>query len=194
MSHHRYDHSSSSPTFSTKPNRSLFIKRVPFQTRCQDLRSIFEEFGSIKDVYIPRDYYTGRIRGFAYVEFERIKDAEYAMRKLKHVRLWGHELQVEFAQGDRKTPTEMRIRNKHDNGKRSSISRDYRTERNYHRRNRSRSPSHHNHHHHHQKRRSFSRSRSRSPPLPPPQQSSSSSFKTYRPTSPKPSYDPRLFL
>ena len=101
MSHHRYDHSSSSPTFSTKPNRSLFIKRVPFQTRyhfflfvfclsfnvfvffflgsyhsnlidnqrCQDLRSIFEEFGSIKDVYIPRDYYTGRIRGFAYVEY-----------------------------------------------------------------------------------------------------------------------------
>lgn len=40
---------------------------------------------------------------FPLFTFERIKDAEYAMRKLKHVRLWGHELQVEFAQGDRKS-------------------------------------------------------------------------------------------
>ncbi|OTF72625.1 RNA recognition motif containing protein [Euroglyphus maynei] len=113
--HHRYGHRS------IVPNRSLFIKRVPFQTRCQDLRSIFEEFGTVKDVYIPRDYYTGRIRGFAY-------DAEYAMRKLKYVHLWGNELQVEFAQGDRKTPTEMRIR-KSNYRQRSPISREYRKER-----------------------------------------------------------------
>nr|XP_046910294.1 serine/arginine-rich splicing factor 12-like [Dermatophagoides farinae] len=184
--HHRYDYSSA-----PKPNRSLFIKRVPFQTRSHDLREIFEKYGPVKDVYIPKDFYTGKIRGFAYVEFERLKDAEYAIRKLKYDRLWGNELCAEFAQGDRKTPTQMRKRNNYSTtsyGQRSPISNEYysRKEGNYHRRNRSRSPSssHNSHRYHHQKRQSFSRSRSRSP----------YNNKKYRPTSPKPSYDPRLFL
>ncbi|KAJ1825041.1 hypothetical protein LPJ60_000256 [Coemansia sp. RSA 2675] len=33
-----------------------------------DLKAVFEEFGKIKDVYIPLDFYTKESRGFGYVD------------------------------------------------------------------------------------------------------------------------------
>lgn len=33
------------------------------------MRGIFSKYGQIRDVYIPADHFTGRIRGFAYVEY-----------------------------------------------------------------------------------------------------------------------------
>ena len=33
-----------------------------------ELRREFARYGPIKDVYIPRDYYSNRPRGFAYVQ------------------------------------------------------------------------------------------------------------------------------
>lgn len=38
-------------------------------TRPEDLRRIFGKYGRIQDVYIPRDYYTKKVRGFAYVQY-----------------------------------------------------------------------------------------------------------------------------
>ncbi|KPM11061.1 RNA recognition motif containing protein 2 [Sarcoptes scabiei] len=59
----------SSSVLTPVPNHSLFIKRIPFETRSDDLRALFSRYGRVKDVYIPRDYYSKRIRGFAYVEY-----------------------------------------------------------------------------------------------------------------------------
>lgn len=42
--------------------------------------------------------------------FEDLRDAEDAMYSLDRTRFFGRELEIEFAQGDRKTPTEMRGR------------------------------------------------------------------------------------
>ncbi len=40
---------------------------IPF--RQEDLRRIFGKYGRIQDVYIPCDYYTKKVRGFAYVQY-----------------------------------------------------------------------------------------------------------------------------
>ena len=37
--------------------------------RPEDLRRIFGKYGRIQDVYIPCDYYTKKVRGFAYVQY-----------------------------------------------------------------------------------------------------------------------------
>lgn len=102
--------------------------------RIEDLRDIFSKFGCIKDVYIPRDYYSRVPRGFAYIEysfhynnnylrpfllfvisltallfpviiftFDSVQDAENAVRSSGRLRLFGKELEVEFAVGDRKS-------------------------------------------------------------------------------------------
>ena len=76
--------------------------------RHDDLRKIFEKFGEIKDVYIPKDYHSGEQREFAYIQFVDARDASDAVRGLRDgPALMGRTLQVAFARTDRKTPDEM---------------------------------------------------------------------------------------
>ncbi|XP_025016522.1 uncharacterized RNA-binding protein C4F6.14-like isoform X1 [Tetranychus urticae] len=84
-------------------NKSLFIKNLSEDIRSNDLKNIFGKYGKIADVYIPVDYYNRKPRGFAYVQFESLRDAKDAVRDLQHLTFHGRELTVEFAQGDRKS-------------------------------------------------------------------------------------------
>ncbi|XP_046850273.1 serine/arginine-rich splicing factor 10-like [Xenia sp. Carnegie-2017] len=136
--------------YARPPNSSLFIRNVHPDTRPEDLRRIFGKYGRIQDVYIPCDYYTKKVRGFAYVQFEDIRDAEDALYYLDRVLVLGRELEVQFAEGDRKTPNQMRSRESGFGYDRRSRSRSPR------RRSRSRSPRRS------RRRRSYSHSRSRS--------------------------------
>ncbi|XP_028391645.1 serine/arginine-rich splicing factor 12-like isoform X2 [Dendronephthya gigantea] len=138
--------------YTRPPNSSLFIRNVHNDTKPEDLRRIFGKYGRIQDVYIPRDYYTKKVRGFAYVQFEDIRDAEDALYYLDRIIVLGRELEVQFAEGDRKTPNQMRSRDLKSSFGRSR-SRSPRS-----RRSRSRSPRRSRH-----PRRSYSRSRSRTP-------------------------------
>ncbi|XP_013588746.1 PREDICTED: serine/arginine-rich SC35-like splicing factor SCL33 isoform X2 [Brassica oleracea var. oleracea] len=47
---------------------SLLVRNLSHDCRQEDLRRSFEQFGPLKDMSMPRDYYTGRLR-------RRIKDA-----------------------------------------------------------------------------------------------------------------------
>ncbi|XP_018496904.1 serine/arginine-rich splicing factor 10 [Galendromus occidentalis] len=96
------------------PSASLFVRNVSDSTRSDDLREVFGKYGPLLDVYIPLAYHTGRPRGFAYVQypfpFESVRDAEDARDAMDGVRFHGRVIEVEFAQGDRKTPRQMRAR------------------------------------------------------------------------------------
>ncbi|GFO49751.1 serine/arginine-rich splicing factor 12-like [Plakobranchus ocellatus] len=110
--------------YSRPPNSSLYVRNVPDGTRPEELRSMFGKYGPITDVYVPLDYYTRRPRGFAYVQypccsngkkntltiatFEDPRDADDALYNLDRTRYYGRELEIEFARGDRKTPGQMR--------------------------------------------------------------------------------------
>ncbi|CAG5115413.1 unnamed protein product [Candidula unifasciata] len=127
--------------YSRPPNTSLYVRNVPDGTRPEDLRSLFGKYGPISDVYIPMDYYTRRPRGFAYkilnsITFEDPRDADDALYYLDRTRYYGRELEIEFARGDRKSPGQMRGKER---SRRSPYSRhdDYDRRRN---RSRSRSP------------------------------------------------------
>lgn len=77
-----------------------------------DLKKIFGRYGRIVDITLPLDYYTRDAKGYGFVEYEESRDAEEALHALDRYRLLGRELEVEFARGDRKTPSEMRAREK----------------------------------------------------------------------------------
>lgn len=78
----------------------------------EDLKKIFGRYGRLVDITLPLDYYTRDSKGYGFVEYEESRDAEEALRGLDRYRLYGRELEVEFARGDRKTPSEMRAREK----------------------------------------------------------------------------------
>ncbi|XP_032340470.1 serine/arginine-rich splicing factor 12 isoform X2 [Camelus ferus] len=88
--------------------------RVPPRLRRpEDLRREFGRYGPIVDVYIPLDFYTRRPRGFAYVQFEDVRDAEDALYNLNRKWVCGRQIEIQFAQGDRKTPGQMKSKERH---------------------------------------------------------------------------------
>ncbi|KAK6937007.1 RNA recognition motif domain, partial [Dillenia turbinata] len=76
----------------------------------EDLRRPFGEFGPLKDVYLPRDYYTGEPRGFGFVQYVDPADAAEAKYQMDGQIFHGRELTVVFAEENRKKPAEMRQR------------------------------------------------------------------------------------
>eukprot|EP00250_Pteridium_aquilinum_P008006 c17598_g1_i4 orf=67-396(-) len=42
-----------------EPPTSLLVRNLPKSCRAEDLRAPFKRFGQLRDVYLPRDYYTG---------------------------------------------------------------------------------------------------------------------------------------
>ena len=110
-------------------NKSLFVKGLNEETTQHDLRELFSRYGTVNDIYIPMSYHTRRPRGFAYVAFDSLDEAKRAVRKLDGTVYNSREIKVEHAQGDRKTPHEMREKDgpRNQNGSRSrrrSFSRD----------------------------------------------------------------------
>ncbi|KAG6417178.1 hypothetical protein SASPL_119329 [Salvia splendens] len=89
---------------------SLLVRNLRHDCRPEDLRRPFGQFGPIKDIYLPRDYYTGDPRGFGFVQFVDPADAADAKYHMDGQILQGRELTVVFAEENRKKPTEMRSR------------------------------------------------------------------------------------
>ncbi|XP_039128355.1 serine/arginine-rich SC35-like splicing factor SCL30 isoform X1 [Dioscorea cayenensis subsp. rotundata] len=91
-------------------SRSLLVRNIPLNARAEDLRVPFERYGPVRDVYMPKDYYTGEPRGFAFVEFVDPYDASEAQYRMNGQRFGGRVITVVVAAETRKKPDEMRHR------------------------------------------------------------------------------------
>uniref|UniRef100_A0A158R4G5 Serine/arginine-rich splicing factor 2 n=1 Tax=Syphacia muris TaxID=451379 RepID=A0A158R4G5_9BILA len=80
---------------------SLKIDNISYQTTPQDLRQLFEKYGEIGDIHIPRDRYTKQSKGFGFVRFYSRRDAEYAMDRMDGRWLDGREVRVAMARYER---------------------------------------------------------------------------------------------
>lgn len=76
----------------------------------RELREVFSAFGKVIDVYLPKDFFTKRVRGFAYIQFELEDDADAARAKLDRTDIFkdNHIVNIMWAAGERKTPSDMR--------------------------------------------------------------------------------------
>jgi RNA recognition motif-containing protein len=88
--------------------QSIYLRGLAEDTLATDLAPIFEKYGPVRDIYIPKDFYSNRARGFAYVQYKFQPDAEEAMRKIEYLEIGGRQLNMEWAKGNRKTAHEMR--------------------------------------------------------------------------------------
>ncbi|KAJ8246418.1 hypothetical protein GJAV_G00267520 [Gymnothorax javanicus] len=76
---------------------SLKVDNLTYRTSPETLRRVFEKYGRVGDVYIPRDRYSKESRGFAFVRFYDKRDAEDAMDAMDGAVLDGRELRVQMA-------------------------------------------------------------------------------------------------
>eukprot|EP00088_Acartia_fossae_P052180 TRINITY_DN58801_c0_g1_i1.p1 TRINITY_DN58801_c0_g1~~TRINITY_DN58801_c0_g1_i1.p1 ORF type:complete len:194 (-),score=26.81 TRINITY_DN58801_c0_g1_i1:153-734(-) len=80
---------------------SLKVDGLSHRTSIDDLESLFDKYGKVGDVYIPKDYRTKENRGFGFVRFYSKRDAEDAIDSLDGRRFDGRELSVQYARYDR---------------------------------------------------------------------------------------------
>lgn len=87
----------------------IYVGNLPFSSSEDELRELFEEYGSVESVSIITDRETGRPRGFGFVQMETGDAASSAIRALDGKPFGGRPLRVSEAQerdrgGDRGGP------------------------------------------------------------------------------------------
>jgi hypothetical protein len=87
--------------------RTLVARNLPRDITVHQLRSKFENFGIIQDIYIPRNMdrsspYFGTVKGFSLIKFLRPEEATRAFETLyKRLRISNNCIFLEFAKQDR---------------------------------------------------------------------------------------------
>jgi len=76
---------------------SLKVDNLTYRTTPEMLKRVFEKYGDVGDVYIPRDAHTNDSRGFAFVRYYDERDADDAIDRLNGSLLDGRELRVQLA-------------------------------------------------------------------------------------------------
>ncbi|MEW5764913.1 MAG: RNA recognition motif domain-containing protein [Acidobacteriota bacterium] len=75
----------------------LFVGNLPYDVTEEELKQHFEQVGPLSYVYLPADRETGRLRGFAFIEFSEREQADEAVRRLNNQPLRGRPLTINEA-------------------------------------------------------------------------------------------------
>ncbi len=76
---------------------TIFVGNLSFKASEEDLRLVFSEYGTVKQIKLPVDRETGRKRGFAFVELENEADEQKAIDDLDGATWMGRDLRVNKA-------------------------------------------------------------------------------------------------
>jgi RNA recognition motif-containing protein len=78
-------------------SKNLYVGNLSYNTTEDTLRTLFAEFGEIESVNLITDRYTGRPRGFAFVEMSTEEAAQEAIRGLNGRMVDDREIKVDKA-------------------------------------------------------------------------------------------------
>ena len=76
---------------------NIFVGNIAFTTSEDDLRELFEQHGAVDQVHLIMDRYTGRSRGFGFVEMPNDEEAKAAIDALNSAELHNRPLTVNEA-------------------------------------------------------------------------------------------------
>lgn len=73
--------------------KTLFVGNIAPQATEDDIRELFSEFGKVRKLELPRDIFSGRNKGFAFVDMEG-HEARAAMAGLNGKSFMNNNLKV----------------------------------------------------------------------------------------------------
>jgi RNA recognition motif-containing protein len=91
-------------------NLKLYVGNIPFGSSEEDLKKLFSEVGAVQSVKIVTNAYSGRPRGFGFVEMASQEDATKAISMLNGKTLMDRALVVNEARPQEKRGGEFRGR------------------------------------------------------------------------------------
>ena len=76
---------------------NIYVGNLSYEVTEEDLKEAFEVFGDVETIKVIRDNYTGRSKGFGFVEMPDSADAKSAIDGLNGKELKGRTLNVDEA-------------------------------------------------------------------------------------------------
>jgi len=77
---------------------NIFVARLNFETSSETLREIFESFGEVDSAKVITDHFTGKSRGFGFVEMPNDDEGYAAIEQLNDSDLDGNTIVVKKAE------------------------------------------------------------------------------------------------
>jgi len=78
-------------------NNKLYVGNLPFNVTEPDLQDLFGQAGTVSDVMLVQDKFTGKSRGFAFVTMSSDNEAQSAIEQFHGKALEGRPLTVNIA-------------------------------------------------------------------------------------------------
>ena len=76
---------------------NIFVAKLNFKTRKEDLEAAFAQFGQVSSCKIVRDKETGRSKGYGFIEMPNDGEAQAAIDQLNETELDGRPIVVKPA-------------------------------------------------------------------------------------------------
>ena len=89
----------------------IYVGNLSYEMTEEDLRGAFEPFGAVNEITIIMDRFSGRSKGFGFVEMPNQAEAEKAISDLNGKEIRGRSITVNQAR-----PREERPRRNNDSG------------------------------------------------------------------------------
>ena len=85
--------------------KKLFVGNLDFSINQDKLKEIFASYGAIVSANVVTDRFSGRSKGFGFVEFEKEEDAMKALAELNDSDQMGRQIAVKEAISKIENPT-----------------------------------------------------------------------------------------
>ena len=76
---------------------NIYIGNLSFNTTEETLESLFAEFGEIESVKVIKDRFSGRSKGFGFIEMPSNSEADQAIKALNGNRVDGNNIKIKQA-------------------------------------------------------------------------------------------------
>lgn len=81
---------------------NIYVGQLPYNVDESELRELFSEFGEIASVNLIMDRFSGRSKGFGFVDMPNNSEADKAIKALNKSMLKGREIKVNQVQPQRR--------------------------------------------------------------------------------------------
>ena len=85
-------------------NQKIYVGNLPYSTTDQELQELFASHGNVQSASVVTDRYTGRSRGFGFVEMGSAEEAQQAISALNGSDYGGRNLVVNEARPKESRP------------------------------------------------------------------------------------------
>lgn len=83
----------------------IYVGQLPYNVSEEELRTMFAEYGEIASINLITDRFSGRSKGFGFIDMPNNSEADKAIKALNKSTLNGREIKVNQSEEKRKKKT-----------------------------------------------------------------------------------------